>query len=813
MNRLYVAETTFTITGSSADERLPLRPSQLAGVALGLAAAVGVAGAAAPADLTLAQQQWIAAAAADLKAGDAVVAVGAHVASPIQALAHAINVAIGAAGKGVTFRSLPDRPGQIAELRTLCDRMSGSQIQALIILGGNPAYDAPADLNFKGKLAGVPLSAHLSLYPDETSHACKWHLPKSHYLESWGDARAWDGSVLIQQPLILPLYDSKSSIELVALLAKHEAADGMAITRAALAEAFPGVKNESGWRTAVHDGFIKDSAFAAVDAPTPKPVSAFAGSSNEPFELRFVQSATYDGRYANNGWLLEVADPISKITWDNAALMNRNDATQLGVENGDVVKIQTGQHAIEIPVFVLWGQPKGVITLPLGYGRTAAGPVGGDVYGADKTDPVGYDTYAVRITGQLYNVFGGVQVAKTGGHKEIVSLQDFLQLDWVGMKGYVDRVGEKSESGRVIRETTMANYLANPSFVDHVGHRLPLLQLWDSPYPSLEKAKQVAETNPGAPLAFNVPHAWGMTVDMSTCIGCNACITACQSENNIPIVGKAMMKMGRTMQWIRIDRYFKAALTADRKVVDDDYENVEVTYQPMMCVHCENAPCEQVCPVAATVHDTEGLNTMVYNRCIGTRYCSNNCPYKVRRFNYMDWHSRNPRNGAGLELGASAWLGIPDQQQPETIAQVKRMVFNPEVTVRMRGVMEKCTYCAQRIKAATIKRKNDWAKGLLPHGNKPNGQPTYTVDDFEIVTACQQACPTQALTFGNLMDSTAVVREQHKLPRAYTVLEDLNTRARTKHLAKIRNPSERLADATGGDAGHDPSHDAAAAHT
>ena len=287
-----------------------------------------------------------------------------------------------------------------------------------------------------------------------------------------------------------------------------------------------------------------------------------------------------------------------------------------------------------------------------------------------------------------------------------------------------------------------------------------------------------------------MPHAWGMSVDMSTCIGCNACVIACQSENNIPTVGKAMMKMNRGMHWIRVDRYFKAKLNENRRPVNDDYENVEVTYQPMMCVHCENAPCEQVCPVAATVHDTEGLNTMVYNRCIGTRYCSNNCPYKARRFNYMDWHSRNPRSGAGIHLVDSAWLGIPDTQQQETIGQVRRMVYNPEVTVRMRGVMEKCTYCSQRIKAATIKRKNDWAKGLIPHDPKPNGQPSYTVDDFDILTACQQACPTQALTFGNLMDTGATVRQQHALPRAYTVLEDLNTRARTKYLAKIRNSGE-----------------------
>ncbi|RYZ65109.1 MAG: 4Fe-4S dicluster domain-containing protein, partial [Proteobacteria bacterium] len=469
------------------------------------------------------------------------------------------------------------------------------------------------------------------------------------------------------------------------------------------------------------------------------------------------------------------------------------DADRLGVESDDLISIKVGQgHSIEIPVYILWGQPQGVITLPLGYGRTAAGPIGGDVDAADATDPVGFDTYKVRKSGQMFVATGGVEVTKAGGSHELVSTQEHQQMDWIGQKGYTARAGTKGKSGSIIREATFAEYVAKPDFVDHVTHRLPLLQLWDTPYPSLEKQKEIAAKDPDAPRAFSIPHAWGMSIDMSACVGCNACVIACQSENNIPTVGKAMVKMNREMHWIRLDRYFKAKMDESRHV--QDYENVDVTYQVMMCVHCENAPCEQVCPVAATVHDTEGLNTMVYNRCIGTRYCSNNCPYKVRRFNYMDWHSRNSRKGAGLELVASAWAGIPDTQQQQSIEQVRRMVYNPEVTVRMRGVMEKCTYCTQRIKAATINKKNEWAKGNLPQGEKANGQPGYTVDDFEVITACQQACSTQAITFGNLMDPTSAVRALHKVPRAYTVLEDLNTRARTKHLAKIRNQNEQLAE-------------------
>jgi molybdopterin-containing oxidoreductase family iron-sulfur binding subunit len=501
----------------------------------------------------------------------------------------------------------------------------------------------------------------------------------------------------------------------------------------------------------------------------------------------------YDGRYSNLGWLQECPDPITKLVWDNAALMNKTDADNLTLKTGDMIEIKLASHTLEIPVYVLWGQPKGVITLPLGYGRTDAGPIGGDVSAPSPTEPVGFNTYKLRRSNEMYSVISSPTLNKLGKQYTLVTTQDFQQMDTWGTKGEIERLGVKGQSGTVVRDAPLAEYKAKPDFVNHVGHRLPLLQLWDAPYPDVETAAKIRENDPGAPTAFNVPHAWGMAIDMSSCIGCMACVVACQSENNIPTVGKAMTKMNREMHWIRIDRYFKPPTGADRKATD--FENVDVVYQPMMCVHCESAPCEQVCPVAATVHDTEGLNTMVYNRCIGTRYCSNNCPYKVRRFNYMDWHSRSPRKGAGLELVASAWLGIPDTQQSQSVEHVRRMVYNPEVSVRMRGVMEKCTYCTQRIKAATIKKKADWAKGTIPHGQKANGQPAFTVDDFDVVTACQQACPTQAITFGNLLDKGSAVRERHDVKRTYTVLEDLNTRARTKYMAKIRNPNTELASA------------------
>ena len=791
MNRLYIAESCFSTTGTNADHRLPIKPSQLAGIASAIAAEFGIADTRRP-ELTPAQNKWVDAVVADLRAAGkaGVVTVGLQAPARIQALAYAINFKLGAVGTTVTFHETGAAASQVKALQDLCRKMADGQVSTLLILGGNPVYDAPADLNFAQHLGHVAFRAHLGLFADETSRKCNWHLPRSHYLEAWGDARAWDGSVCLQQPLIMPLYDSKTAIEVLAGVLKEENTDGQTLVRRMMAASLQAAGNDAGWQKSLHDGFVADSAFPAAQLNAPASIGGGAGSPVPPdrFEVRFLPSAqTLDGRFANNPWLVECPDPVTKLVWDNAALLNKTDADKLGVAIGDLIEVSNGNASVKLPAFILWGQPAGVIGLTLGFGRTAAGPVGGDPTDSFGTAPVGFDVYPIRRTDGMAAI-REVQVKSTGDSHDLVSTQDYQPLDWPGMKGYEDRVGNKGEPGRVVRETTLANYIEHPDFVDHVVHRLPLQQLWDSPY----GVKR--ENDPDAPQAFNNPHAWGMSIDMSTCIGCNACVVACQSENNIPTVGKQMVRMNREMHWLRIDRYLKPKLDESRHVANDDYENVDVVHMPMMCVHCENAPCEQVCPVAATVHDTEGLNTMVYNRCIGTRYCSNNCPYKVRRFNYMDWHSRNPRADGPLGLLNSAWLGIPDTQQKETLKQVRRMVYNPEVTVRMRGVMEKCTYCTQRIKAKTINKKNEWAKGHIPHEPKPNGQPAYTVDDFEVVTACQQACPTQAITFGNLLDKGSSVRQQHALPRAYTVLEDLNTRARTRHLAKIRNLNESLAD-------------------
>ncbi len=761
MNRLYCAESAMTITGGAADHRLPVRASRVGAIVLGLARALGI-GRVSDVQLNEAETAFVNAAASDLKSAgaNAAVAVGTHLPREVQALAAELNAALGSIGTAVSYHALPEQPAHVASLRSLKDEMRSGSIQALLIVGGNPVYDAPADLDFAGALKNVGMSAHLSLYDNETSRACSWHLPRSHAFECWSDARAWDGTVSVQQPLILPLFDSRSPIELLAILAGDDLTDGMALVQRSL-------KNLAGdntaWRTALHDGLIAGSSYPTIKTP-PQPVTAVAPAAprDGELEVRFLPSMAYDGRHVDNAWLQECPEAISKLVWDNAAYISRHDAETLGIKQGELVSITIGNATLaEIAVYILWGQPRGVIGLPLGYGRLASSPIG---------QGVGFNAYPLRRSDALYTDTTGAKVTKLGRSHKLVTTQEHHLIqtgDFPGNSAYQRRIEgdpKTGDQGLIVRDVSLADY--NKSGAGAVSKgilALPLLQLFDTPY---KKPK----AHPDAPEAFNYPHAWGMAIDMSACIGCNACVVACQSENNIPVVGKGMVEMNREMHWIRLDRYFKG-----------DAENPQVVYQPMMCVQCENAPCEQVCPVAATVHDTEGLNTMVYNRCIGTRYCANNCPYKARRFNYFDWHARDPRTGYGLGLLSSMWLGVPDTQQVKGVDAMSKLRNNPDVSVRMRGVMEKCTYCTQRIKTATIKRKNQWNRG--ERGN-------YTISDGDVVTACQQSCPTQAIVFGDLNDPNSRVSKLHKSQRNYVILEELNTRPRTTYLAKVRNPAE-----------------------
>ena len=807
MSRLYAAESTFTQTGTMADYRLPVRASRLPAMLVALAGELGMGGSGG--EMSGAEKQFVAGVAADLKAhkGRAVVVVGENLPAEAVALGHRINGAFGTVGPKGTHHYIADPAGEgptsVEQIKTLTAAMAGGSVKTLLVLGGNPVYDAPADLRFEAALQKVPFAAHLSDYYDETSAACAWHLNAAHYLESWGDARAWDGTLSVVQPLILPIFDGRTPAELLALLSGDPLAvldpvEAPATTRPAtmpvegkvtLGGGFAGlaglvrrtfregdlldVKNgdfEKAFRRVLNLGLVPGSAAKPID------VTAKAVEMNLPaapkagtYEVRFVQDAClYDGRYANNGWLQEVPDPVTKLVWDNAALMSKVDADALGVRMADKagcdqISINVNGRNLTLPVYILAGQPAGSIAVSLGYGRRRAGHIGGTA-----KDPVGFDAYQLRTAGAMETA-AGATVAKAAGTHQLVMTQQHQLLgygDEVAKYGLEERLGTRGHNGKTVREASLAEYVADPKIAHRGVEGGVTLQLFNGPN------------------GYDEPHAWGMAIDMTACTGCNQCVAACQAENNIPVVGKSAVYMKREMAWLRIDRYFKGPFDAP-----------DVVHMPMMCQHCENAPCEQVCPVAATVHDTEGLNVMVYNRCIGTRYCGNNCPYKVRRFNYMDWQSRDPRGSPYNSL----WPGIPDQQQEAQVDVLKRMVFNPDVTVRMRGVMEKCTYCVQRIHGATINAKNEWAQGVRPKVKADGKTPGYIVNDGEIATACQQACPTQAITFGNLNDRGAKVTNLQKNPRAYGVLADLNTRPRTKYLALIRNREAEAGGEGGGE--------------
>jgi len=727
MSRVHAIESAMTISGSVADCRLGVRPSRIGAILSALAARLGVGGA----DSTLATEEeaFITHVLADIadNSGKSLVLVGPEHEPVLHALALAINEKIGAIRSTLTLVEEPEgeRASHFDSIADLTDKLKAKQIDTLVILGGNPAYDAPADLDFASamKLAGT--SIHLSQYDNETSHAALWHVPRAHYLEAWGDCRAWDGTVSICQPLIEPLYGGKTSDQVLAFLAGESETESDAIVRKTFTE-----MDDAAWRRALNDGLIANSGFKEISGPINFHAAQPSGAASG-YEVRFLQdSKLYDGRFATSGWLQEIPDPLSKIVWDNAALISKKDAETLGVGIGDVLEITVGSSSVKIAAFVLPGQPAGVIGLALGYGRTLGEHIGSDV---------GVNTYALRTRGAMF--FAPAQASKTGDYYELATTQDHHLIDQLGIEMRQKEVGEKYKSAEVIREMTLEEWKKDR---EPPEKNVPL-QLYGAP----------PEESSGA-------HAWGMSIDLSKCVGCHACVAACQAENNIPIVGKDQVLKNRQMHWIRIDRYFKGQA---------DDPNPEVVFQPLACQHCENAPCEQVCPVGATVHDTEGLNVMVYNRCVGTRYCSNNCPYKVRRFNYLDWHSQDPRH----DKYPKPWLNLPDQQQLETVPKVKQMMFNPEVTVRMRGVMEKCTFCIQRIHTTTIAKR--------AHGDKLN--------DGDIMTACQQACPTQAIIFGDLKDRKSKVSRLHNDPRAYGLLDEaLATKPRNMYLAKVSNPVE-----------------------
>ncbi len=718
--RLWSVESSLSLTGASADQRLALRHEQLLPFALALEARIGGGSAPAPSGGFLEQprvQRFLELLAEELKQnrGQSLLAVGPRQAPAVHALVHRINATLGNVGRTLVYSAEPEaeRADPVAALAALAQEMESGRVELLVILGGNPVYDAPADIDFARALRKVPLSLHLSHYRDETSRSSTWHLPRTHALESWGDAASWDGTRCTQQPLIDPIFERRSVLELCALLA-DATENARDLVRAAVA---PGA-SDAQWKRILHDGFVAGSASAPVEAalqrfdvPAPAARALKAELGNGELELVLAPDRKlYDGRSANNSWLQETPDALTKMTWGNAATFAPETARALGVKDSTLVKLKLGTRELVVAATVLPGQPAGSITLHLGYGRSAAGLVGGSQ--ADGVETVGFDAYRLRASNALHAATG-LGVEATGTSWALARTTDPAVDDSIGQHGIHERIEE------LLRETNLESFRKDPKIERENGHRPPLESLWEKPGPSGVR--------------------WGMAIDLNACIGCTACSVACQAENNVPVVGREQVIRGREMHWLRIDRYFLGSAEAPR-----------VRFQPLTCQHCESAPCEQVCPVAATVHSAEGLNDMVYNRCVGTRYCANNCPFKVRRFNFFNYHKDVERDGA----------------------EVQRMLFNPEVTVRHRGVMEKCTFCVQRIQAAKIRAKNA--------GRKPA--------DGEVVPACAQTCPTQAIVFGDLADPQSRVARLSAASRSYAMLSELNIHPRTAYLAKVTNP-------------------------
>jgi len=751
MSRLYVFETCFSSTGTVADHRFPMKAQEVTAALLQLASELGVGegndlGAALKG--FKADNNKIRAIAKDLKSagGNCAVVVGPRQPAAAHAVAHAINQTLGAVGKAVAYTTMPAQlQGNVAAIKNLAAAIEAGQVKALVCLGTNPGYDAPADLNFASLFAKVETTIHVGSHADETAAQCKWHFPMAHDLESWGDMRAHDGTVSLRQPLVAPLFGGVSAAEFLAILSQQTAAEslltardgacGMELVRAQWRQAIGANGFDAWWRNALHTGFVADSKFAAEN-PTLAPagvtaaVQAFQPIAGTEVQLRPCPKM-WDGRYANNSWMQELPDPLTKISWDNAALMGPAMAQRLGVSKGDMLSIKAGNANLNIPAFVLPGHADDSVTIYLGWGRQLSAE-------AKVAQGTGFNAYALRSTTAQW-MLAGATVAKGQGNYRIVSLQE-----------------QGTMAGReIVRETTAEGHKQNPNWapqrsaLDKIAklsgkNESDLAQsLWsERGYLDGDKAND--------PIAGKSPYQWGMVIDLNACTGCSACVVACVAENNIPMVGKTQTANNRSMFWIRTDRYFTSKPGDPLEVGEDP----QVANMPVPCMQCENAPCESVCPVAATMHSPDGLNDMVYNRCIGTRYCANNCPYKVRRFNYFNY------------LG-----DVPD---------TKRMAFNPDVTPRARGVMEKCTYCVQRINGARIEAK---LSGTKVGDNA--GQ-------VKVSTACAQACPTQAITFGNIIDTSSNVAKLRQSSLNYGLLSELNTKPRTTYLGRVRNPNPEL---------------------
>ena len=752
MNRLYVVESMPTVTGAKAEHRLPLKQSDIEQFALALQNGGSYNG-------PEYAQKFFNAVLADLKksGAKAVVIAGEQSSPAVQAAAHALNAQLGAVGSTVvyteTVAAIPSIQNE--DFKNLVGAMRSGQVKALVILGVNPVYSAPGDLKFGDALTRVPFTAHYGLYYDETGQKCQWHVNAAHYLESWSDARACDGTVSVIQPMIEPLYNGRTAHDMLQILlenpqmtayevvqsnfgsySKGSAGNAGANSTAAAPANSKQTVNATAWQKALHDGWVEGTAFAPKTVSASRaalPATAAAASGPGQYEIAFrADPSLYDGRFGNNGWLQELPKQVTHLSWDNAALVSMTTMDALKVEERDLIDLELNGQKVSFPVLMQPGLPDGMVQVHLGFGRwfgRVAQYVGSDANRLRSIDAPSFQQ-GVKITkGQ-----GKYDIAVTTVHsmddRGKTAQRDLQHPD---LSGAASLPGHEAMERGIIRTATVTEAQKTPGYA-HEGNLL-----YETPeketsfFPDAWRYDKTDKAN-GQP-----QNAWAMTIDLNSCIGCNACVVSCYAENNIPVVGREQVKIGRNMQWLRIDTYFEG-----------DLHSPKAHFQPMMCQHCENAGCEQVCPVGATVHTPEGLNTMVYNRCVGTRYCSNNCPYKVRRFNFL----------------------LYADYDTESL----KFMRNPDVSVRSRGVMEKCTYCVQRIEYAKIEADKEGR----------------AVRDGEIVTACQQACPTDAIVFGNMNDKGSRVAKLKAEERAYQVLADQNYRPRTSYIAGVTNPNPEL---------------------
>jgi MoCo/4Fe-4S cofactor protein with predicted Tat translocation signal len=679
--RLHVAESIPTLTGTVASTRLPCDASRLNVLAQAIGARFALAGWTMPA-LRPPEQTWLDHAVDEIQRhrGSSLLAVGPHLDPQWQTIAPIINERLGNAGNTVWY-SEPIGPvtDEASSLGALTTDMAAGAVDTLIILDANPAYASSGEIGFVDLLARVPHRIHAGSHRDETAQLCSWHLPMSHPLESWGDARAVDGAVTIVQPVVAPLYDSRCTHQIVDMLSGATDASAYAAVRTTWQLNF-GDAYADRWSRSLHDGFVADTqaqplSISAMAPPAPVSANPLDGEIDIVFR---PDPTIWDGRFANVAWLQELPKPLTKITWDNVIAIGPGLPFARGLSNGDLAEVAVGKRRLRGPIWIVPGQAPQTIALNFGYGKRAGGEI---------AQGAGYDAYAVQPDPAAFMARG--RIDRVAGSYVIATMQAHHRMDGFDL----------------VREVTAKN------------PRTPSPKEMHTFYPDWN-------TDPAA------AHAWGMVIDLDLCIGCNACISACNVENNVPVVGKDQVSRGREMLWLRVDRYYSG-----------DVENPRSFFQPVPCMHCEKAPCEMGCPVHATAHSPDGINQMVYNRCIGTRTCSSYCPYKVRRFNWYDYRS---------------------------FTNAEQAAKNPDVTVRSRGVMEKCTYCTQRIQAAQVAADKD----------------RRALGRDEVVTACQQACPTKAIVFGDLADNDSAVAERRRSGRHYVLLEQLGTRPRTTYLAR-----------------------------